>query len=111
MTERTGITVDPVEEQEDYEHDHQYLNEEYDPYPQFLADGIGGGGYSGDVCPRCGTPLKHNENLVRFDGETGIVMDLATEDGSVPLYHPQCYQERKAEAEGKELTKLEDFME
>ena len=95
-------------EEFDKEHSHKFLDKELDPYPACDPDLIGSL-CSGDCCPRCGESLKFDEKVIRFDGVSGEVLELAEDDASVPLYHPFCYRERMAEASGQKQNKLEDY--
>jgi len=95
-------------EELDQEHDHEFLDPELDPYPACDPDLIGGM-YGGDCCPRCGEALKIDENVVRFDGEEGVVINLGEGDVSIPLYHISCYRERMAGSDGQKQGKLEDY--
>ena len=97
-------------EDSDREHQHDFLDEDLDPYPCF-DEGAIGGPLTGDICPRCGLAFKKRENVYRHDGDRGKVIEFAAEaKGPEPMYHPECWVDRRSEDEGQKSTNLEEFM-
>lgn len=83
-----------------------------DDYPSHHADAASvGGKYAGDVCPYCGVPLKNDEEVLNQDGRRGTIWDLAHDNVAVPLYHPDCYHERRATIRRMENRSLDEWTE
>jgi len=99
--------ADPIDEQ-DFGHQHEFLDEEYDEYPTH-SKGALDKGFPGDICPRCGIALERKETVVAFDGESGLLMEVASDDVTKPVYHPDCWTGRKEEERGKRNDSLEDY--
>lgn len=96
----------PKIEEMDREHEDERLDPEKNPYPIYYLDAASLSDlHGGDICPRCGEPLKYGEEVVSYSGERGTVLELAEKDVSVPLYHPPCRRELTV---GKNDS-LEDF--
>lgn len=81
-----------------------------DDYPNSHPDAAScGDTYLGDVCPRCGVPLRWDEEVYTIGGTRGVFHEVDELDSPTPAYHIECYRDRQAEIHGLENTSLEDF--
>lgn len=82
-----------------------------DDYPFSHPDAAScGDTYMGDVCPRCGVPLRGDETVVNHRGTEGMLWDVSPDENPVPCYHPECWRERQAEKHKQHNASLEDFV-
>lgn len=99
----------PKIEDMEAEHSDERLDPELDPYPthhpELMSDSHGG-----DCCPRCGVALAYQDRVMTLGGDVGSVNTLSPRDVSKPLYHPDCLEERRAEAAGRESASLDEFI-
>jgi hypothetical protein len=81
-----------------------------DDYPTHHIDAMSiGSRYGGDVCPWCGVPLRNDETVVDQSGREGTIWDLARDDVTVSVYHPNCRKERQAAIHGHENAQITDY--
>lgn len=81
-----------------------------DDYPSSHPDAASiGYQYGGDVCPYCGVPLENDVELVDQTGQTGTIWDLARDDVTIPVYHPECWKARRADRRRKENASLAEY--
>jgi hypothetical protein len=67
-----------------------------DEYPHRHIDAAScGDTYMGDVCPYCGVPVRLDTELVNINGNQGIGFEISPDNNPIPLYHPDCWQERE----------------
>lgn len=62
--------------------------------------------YFGDVCPYCGVPVRMDEEVIGEDGTRGEVWDVSPDEDQQPVYHRECYMERRGHTE----QKIADFI-
>ena len=76
---------------------YHYDPHDLDSYPNSHPDAASVGDfYMGDVCPFCGVPVSLDSELVNIHGERGAGWDISPDDDPIPIYHPDCWTERKA---------------
>jgi hypothetical protein len=65
--------------------------------------------FIGDVCPKCGVPLKYTQQVVNINDTEGELHAVSPDENPIPCYHPGCWQERQATINSIENASLGDF--
>jgi hypothetical protein len=65
--------------------------------------------YMGDVCPRCGVPLRYDERVVTRSSRKGELHEVSPDTSPKPCYHPECWKDREAEKHQLTNTTLAEF--
>lgn len=74
--------------------------DERDNYPHTHPDAASiGAKFMGDVCPRCGVPLRSDETVIDQQGERGDLAEITDARDPDPVYHVNCWKRRRAHFE------------